>query len=294
LLVVAVGGIAGVIALGSGDGSKNDEPVTRETPPPPTHAPPPASGASRAIALSALAGSWWGEGGVEYEGAVTDDAVELRLHDGEMLPGLGYASGEVVFVLRPLAGQDHDFKVEARVRPAPPRGFVYDRARSSPSCVGAFTHADGKELRAVEAIDRLVVQTVKIDPPATAFTHEGLRVVRCAGVGETHAAQAETVLGRTPTQAPPKWAPVHDAGAHDGGIAGGGVHDAGATGGAHDAGAHDARSGGAIGSACQSDAQCRSGNCFMHHCLPNGKGFGAPCSVDGQCQSHHCVDSMCK
>jgi hypothetical protein len=283
-----------VVALGSGDGGRKEEPVTHETSPPPTQAPQPKSGGPPASALAALSGSWWGEGGVEYEGAVTDDAVELRLHDGEMLPGLGYASGEVVFVLRPLAGQENDFNVEARVRPAPPRGFAYDRARSSPSCVGAFTHADGKELRAVRAIDRLVVQSVKIDPPATAFTHEGIRVVRCAGIGETHAVQAETVLGRTPTQVPPKWVPIHDAGAHDGGTAGTGVHDAGVHDAGVHAGAHDAGSGGGIGGACQGDGQCQSGNCFMHHCLPTGKGYGAPCTFDGQCQSHHCMASMCK
>jgi hypothetical protein len=217
---------------------------------------------------------------VAYDAVVVGETVELRIRDPELLTGEGYTAGEPMFVLRPIAAEPHDFQVEARVRPAAPRPYVYDHARSAASCVASWTHAGGKPLQAVQAIDRLVLQTVKIEPAPAVFVHEGLRVVGCTGLAEARAVEAETVLGRTPTQAPPKWvAPaVHDAGAADAG-----VHDAGAPA-LHDAGIpvlhHDA------------------GIPVLHHDagapVPHGKGYGAPCFAGPQCASGQCVDRMCR
>jgi serine/threonine-protein kinase len=267
LAVAAGGGLAGVYALGwMGAGATAPVPPANDAP---TAVAREASAPPAPLAnLAPLVGAWWGEGGVAYDAVVTGDAgdaVELRIRDPELLAGQGYAAGEPVFVLRPVAAEPGRFQVEARVRPAPPRGLAYDRARATASCVASWTSAAGKPLLAVQAIDRLVVQTVRIDPAPAVFAREGLRVVSCSALGESHAVEAEIVLGRTATAAPPKW-PLHDAGAHD---AGGIVHDAGA---GHDGGA--ARDAGPS--------------------LPSGKGFGAPCSVDTQCASRRCVATMCQ
>jgi hypothetical protein len=289
LVVLLAGGVGGVYALGAfEDGNASPEgPVEPPVTATPTSLrpspPPPAS-------LSALSGEWWTETGVTYEGVVVGDTVELRVHDAAQLPGQGYATGEAAFVLRPTEGDPQGYLVEARVRPPPPRGFVYDHTRAVASCVASFSHAGGKALKAVHAIDKLVVQTVKIDPAPSAFLHEGARVVGCAGLAAAHAVQTETVLGRTPVASPTAhWpAPHPDAGVHAGPLDAG-AHDAGV----HDPGAHDAGAG-HLGSQCESDAQCPTGNCFAHRCLPAGKGYGGPCSSDWQCQSHHCISSMCR
>jgi hypothetical protein len=218
---------------------------------------------------------------VAYDAVVVGETVELRIRDPELLTGEGYTAGEPVFVLRPIAAEPHGFQVEARMRPAAPKPYVYDHARSAASCVASWTHVGGKPLQAEQAIDRLVVQTVKIEPAPAAFVHEGLRVVGCTGLAEARAVEAETVLGRNPTQAPPKWVVVHDAGVRDAGVVPAGAHDAGAPA-AHDAGIpvlhHDA------------------GIPVLHHDAgaPSGKGYGAPCFANPQCASGHCVNQMCR
>jgi hypothetical protein len=277
LAITAIGGLAGVYALGSGSEHKTGpHPTVTNGPPPPvtSSAQPPAAD------LTSLAGAWWGEGGVAYDGVVEGEAVELRLRDPEALGAQGYSAGEPVFVLRPVAATPHVYAVEARVRPSPPPGYVYDHAHAAATCVIPLTHAAGKPLKAEEAIDRLVIQSARLEPALSAFTRTGIRIVGCTDLAEARAVETETVLGRTPTQPPPKWVPVHDAGASSAG----GVHDAGALpihdAGAlpipiHDAGApaHEARDAGA-------------------HASP-GKGYGAPCLRDTQCASRRCVEKMC-
>jgi hypothetical protein len=142
-----------------------------------------------------------------------------------------------------------------------------------------LTHAAGKPLKAEEAIDRLVIQSVRIEPALSAFTRTGIRIMGCSDLAEARAIETEIVLGRTPTQPPPKWVPVHDAGAssaagaHDAGAVP--IHDAGAAP-IHDAGAppHEVHDAGA-------------------HASP-GKGYGAPCVNPAQCASRRCVEKMCQ
>ncbi len=177
LVVVAAAGIGSAYALGWIGGGKPEperpahvQTVASEEAP--VKKPPPST-----ASLHALAGAWWGENGVQYDGVVAGDAVQLELHDPETLPGLGYTAGEAVFVLRPIEGSSHELRVEAHVRPAPPRGFVYDHPRSAATCVSTWTHAGDKELRAELALDRLVIQTVRIEPPEAMFARQGIRVV---------------------------------------------------------------------------------------------------------------------
>jgi hypothetical protein len=298
LVVLIAGGIGGVYALGAFEDKASPE-TTVETPTTTTHTPLQPSPHAPA-SLAALSGTWWAETGVAYDGVAAGETVELRVHDPAQLPRQGYVAGEAAFVLRPIEGQPNDFLVEARIRPAPPLAFVYDHTRSVATCVTSFSHAAGKTLKAVHAIDRLVVQTVKIDPPPADFVHEGIRVVACTGLAGAPATEVEVILGRNPVASPtPHWPVPHaDAGVHPGPLDAG-VHDAGV----HDPGTHDAgvqnpggqdAGAGRLGSTCDSDAQCSTGNCYSHRCLPAGKGFGGPCTMDFQCQSRHCVASQCK
>jgi hypothetical protein len=197
---------------------------------------------------------------VAYDAVVAGEAVELHLRDPDLLGAQGYGAGEVVFVLRPVAATPQVYAVEARVRPSPPPGYVYDHAHAAATCVVSLTHAAGKPLKAEEAIDRLVIQSVRIEPALAAFTRAGLRITGCSDLAEARAIETETVLGRTPTQPPPKWLPVHDAGAIP-------IHDAGAP-------VREVRDAGVP--------------------VSPGKGYGAPCINNGQCASRHCVEKMCQ
>ncbi len=138
--------------------------------------------------------------------------------------------GEACFVLRTAKGEATSFRVEARVRPVAPRGAVYDRSRTAGSCVASWSEVSGKPLIAQSAIDRLVLQTVHINPPASVFVREGARITRCTGLAEVHPIAVEIVLGRTPvTPAAPARA-------------------------------------GLTGAACQKDAECQSHDCASHRC----------------------------
>jgi hypothetical protein len=271
-VIATLGGIAGVYALGAS--GERPAPTTSTTPPPPITAPtaPPAP-----ADLAPLAGAWWGEGGVAYDGVVVGETVELRFRDPELLALQGHTPGETAYVLRPGPGSAHELLVEARVRPSPPPPYVYDHARAGATCVISLTHAAGKPLKAVEAIDKLVIQSVKVEPALTAFTRVGLRIVGCSDLAEARAVDTEIELGRTPTHPAPKWVP-HDAGAGDAGA----VHDAGA---AHDAGAP--RDAGAA------HEPAGGGHDAGAHASP-GKGYGAPCVNNMQCASHRCVATMCQ
>jgi hypothetical protein len=299
--VGAVGALGAVYAIGwlgqRGEVEPEPKDVAVEEPP---HVSPGA-------ALRPLAGQWWGEGGVAYEAVIVGATLELRIVNPDQLPGTDYLPNEAVYVLRPIEGDPNDFHVEARIRPLAPRGTTYDRPRSGASCVLAVGKASGKPLLAAHAIDRLVVQTVKLDVPATSFVREGTRVVGCTGLGEAHGVATELVLGRTAISSPtPPHGPLppHDTGLHDGAAHDAGPHELPA----HDAGAHDAGphtgpslepgvhdgGGGKVGAACEADAHCVSGNCYNRRCMPAGKGYGAPCALDWQCGTHHCVSGSCR
>jgi serine/threonine protein kinase len=212
------------------------EVTTATTEPPPRPAP--------TVALHALAGPWWSEAGVAYEGVVTGTAVELRVREPDQLPGLGYTPNEAAFVLRPLAGEPGSFRVNAHIRPAPPRGNFYDHARAGASCVVIWKEVSGKQLKAAEVMDRLILQTVKLEPVPSMFVHEGNRIVECKGLADAKATENEIVLGRTPVTSPvPRWIPPPDAGAHDAG-----THNRG------------------YGAACSADAQCASHRCAALVC----------------------------
>ncbi len=180
-----------------------------------------------------------------YEGIVTGSSVELRVHDPEQLPGLGYGTGEPAFVLRPIAAEPGSFRVNARIRPPAPHGSGYDHARAATSCIGHWTEVSGKQLKAAEVMDRLILQTVKIEPTPSMFVHEGTRIVGCTGLADARAVESEIVLGRTPVLSPvPRWTAPLDAGAHD-------------------AGTHTGRPSGAP---CLFDIQCASRRCLTTFC----------------------------
>jgi hypothetical protein len=248
---------------------------------------------SPAAALRPLAGQWWAEAGVAYEGVVVGETLELRIVNPDQLPGQGYIPNEAAYVLRPIEGNPNDFHVEARIRPVAPRGTMYDRTRTGASCMLAVGKASGKPLLAAHAIDRLVVQTVKLDVPGSSFVRDGTRVVGCTNLGEVHGVATELVLGRTAISSPTPphgLLPPHDTGLHDGAAHDAGLHEPAV----HDAGAHDAGGGGKFGAVCEADAHCASGNCYGRRCMPPGKGYGAPCTLDWQCGTHHCVSGSCR
>jgi serine/threonine-protein kinase len=305
--IVGLVGAGGALALG---GAYAVGWPDRSTPAPPSPAdaasPETTANVSPLVALRPLTGSWWSEAGVTYDGVLVGDALELRLTNPDQLPGQAYAPGEAEFVLRPAEGEPNTFHVEARIRPVAPRSTMYDRARAATSCVASITKARGMALLAVHAIDRLVVQTVKLDPAPASFVREGTRVVSCTGLAEAHATSNEVVLGRTPVSpsTTPRWMPPphdtglhdplpHDAGAHEPAMRDAGTHDPGPHLAAPDAGTHEA-GGVKLGGACEADAQCASGNCFARRCMPPGKGYGAPCTMDWQCGTHRCKDSSCR
>ncbi len=245
--LAALGGLGGAYAMGwLGDRHHGHTRATDASAPTESAAPvaPPHP-------LGALAGMWWSESGQSFNGVVVGDSVELRVHDPEQLPGQGYAAGEAVFILRPTKGDAGSFRVEARVRPAPPRGTTYDHPRSAASCVASWSEVNGKPLLAQSAIDRLVVQTARVDPPASVFVREGARVSGCTGLAEARVTEWELVLGRTaPRPGPIGAACLTSAQCQS-----------------HDCVAQRcvAAAKGA-GAACTADAQCQSHQCKGSYC----------------------------
>jgi hypothetical protein len=225
LLLAVAAGLGGVYALvRSGPGKA---PAARAMP---------SAAAAPAALLGALAGRWWSEAGQEYNGVVTGDEVELRIRDATQFPGLGYTAGEAGFVLRAAEGEPSTFHVEARVRPAPPKGETYEHPRAAATCLVSWSKINGSPLKAELAIDRLVVQSVQVTPGPGMFVRDprdASRVTGCVRLADARAVETEIVLGRTPVAATPHPPALHDAG-------GGGK---------------------ASGSACSADAQCSSHRC---------------------------------
>jgi eukaryotic-like serine/threonine-protein kinase len=210
--------------------------------------------------LAALAGTWKSDGGLQYDADVSGDAIRFRIHDATTVAALGYEDGDVQFLLRAHPGSTATFRVEARMRPQPPAGASFDRTHAHKSCTGTWSEADGEPLRAEIEGDRLQVELVKVEAPASAFVREGgSRIKECTGLAQAPVVPTELWLSRGAGR---------DAGApHDGGSLG-------------------------WGASCTTDAQCASRNCFNNLCRRAGP--GARCHADTNCASRHCVNTRCR
>jgi len=248
LLLAAAGGLGGAYALGwletdkrhgrSRSTEASAAPIDTGAATPPAHP------------LTALAGLWWSESGQSYNAVPVGETIELRVHDPEQFPGQGYSAGEASYILRTARSDPGSFRVEARVRPPAPRGTTYDHARSSASCVATWSEVSGKPLIAQLAIDRLVLQTPHLEPAASVFVREGSQVIRCAGLGDVRATEAEIILGRTPVHASGVGAACQNDGQCQ----------------SHDCAGHRCAAPRASGSPCTTDAQCASRRCQSAAC----------------------------
>ena len=302
-LVLLGGGVGGAFALGW-IGKKKDPP------PAPTEAPsasaPPVDSAAVAAALTPLVGTWKSDSGVVYDAVQNGNAVEMRIRDVEPLASQGYVAGDTHFALRVMRGDPSAYRVSARIRPYPPRGTAYDRARARTTCENTWSQIGGKQLRAELSGDRLVVRMPRVDAPESIFVREGLKVVGCKGLAEAPAVEIEVVLtnnpaATTPTKPPPvQWprdagAPTdagapRDAGAPPPVFDAGGpppVFDAGRPPSVIDAGGAP----GGVGSPCQRDGHCSTRNCTSRRCQDNSP--GARCIHNGHCASRKCITGTC-
>jgi serine/threonine-protein kinase len=215
--------------------------------------------------LLSLAGTWRSDGGVQYDAEVAGDAVRFRIHDASSLAAAGYEDGDVQFVLRAHPGETGTFRVEARIRPQPPSNLTYDRVHARKTCIWVGSEREGDALRAETEGDRLQVELVQVDAPASAFTREGTgtKIMGCTGLGQGPFVPVELTLSRGAVPSAPR--------------------DAGAP--------HTASPLGGFLAVCSTDAQCTSRNCTGGRC--RHVGFGARCHDHANCASHRCVLARC-
>jgi hypothetical protein len=208
--------------------------------------------------LGTVVGTWWSETGVEYDAVLNGELVEMNIRDLGPLGTQGYVVGDTHFALRAL--RNGTFRVVAHARPTPPMGVLVDHARARTTCEHTWRQANGRPLTAEVRGDKLQVELVRVEPPASVFQHEGGRVVGCtAGLQDAPVTPVEITLSRTP---PHRHPPVE----------------------AVDAGA-------GVGAPCQEDAHCATHNCFAHHCQGNEP--GARCTVNTNCASRRCPAGVC-
>jgi serine/threonine-protein kinase len=296
----AVGTLVAALALGW-IGHKKPAPQVDEAPSASASAPP-ADTAAAVAALGALVGPWHGDGGVIYDAVLNGRSLDLRIRDPEALATSGYVAGDVHFTLRPLGGDTDSFRVFAQVRPPPPRGTVYDKAGSRTTCMHTWSQSAGKQLMAQLSGTRLVLQSVRAEPPDALFTRQGNRVVGCADLSPAPTFPVEVVLNSGvgpvapprpgPSPRPDAGAPV-DAGGPPPVDAGGPPPvDAGGPPPVDAGGPAEPGLGRPNGSACRRDGNCASRNCTGQRCQGNTP--GSPCVHPGHCASRRCQSGVCR
>ncbi len=287
------GGLATAYGLGafdksSGSAGPDEAPSAR-----PSAAPSPGPSVAAAPGKPLLEGTWWGENGVAYDAVTVGDTVELRFADLGDSPTMnqGWSVGDAQMVLRPIAGDANLFRVEARARPAPPRGWSFEGARARSTCVATWSEIGGRPLRAEHAGERLSIRAARVEAPLSAFVREGTRITACEGIAKAKVVEIEIELGVSPPKkaaaitrrdagapASDAGSPAGDAGAPVTSDAGApapidagapAIKDAGAPPSPADAGTGPApgrADAGAPRAACTSDAQCPAGRCFSGRC----------------------------
>jgi hypothetical protein len=281
-------------------------------------APPPVDTSAAIAALAAIVGTWKSDQGVLYDAVQNgEQLVELRIKDADPVSSQGYVAGDTHFSLRAIPEEPGSFRVAARIRPHPPKGFTYDKTRARTTCENTWRQVDGKQLRATHQGEQIIVKLPKIDPPASAFLREGNKVIGCNSLADAPAVETEIVLsvatGATASAPklplmprPDAGAPKPDAGAPAAFDAGSPwppppppppVVDAGAP--AQPPGSTEpgmppdlGNIGRPVGSACRRDGQCVTHNCGNFVCRPNSP--GSQCLHRGQCASHRCNGGFCQ
>ena len=203
LLVVALGGAGGALALGllpglgprpprKGGAAINSErthpsasTTTSVAPPPP---PPPAK-----QGIELLEGAW-NVNGKDLDAVLVGDVLEFRVRTPAQFEAQGYAAGEARFTLRDTAEPDV-FAVEDRIRPIPPIGKSYTPA-SRNTCQESWMTAGGAPLRARGDAKRLTVDLAKIEPSTDNFTMSGSSVTECRGLRALAVARVVNTLSR--------------------------------------------------------------------------------------------------
>jgi eukaryotic-like serine/threonine-protein kinase len=123
------------------------------------------------------------------------------VRQGEQYRPQDYQTGEVRFVLRPIAGQTAVFALEEHIRPIPPPDKTFAPS-SRGTCQEVWTDAGGKPLSATWDGTQLSVELAKIEPKSGNFIAKKDLIVSCVALRKLSTARVGGVLTRLPPAAP--------------------------------------------------------------------------------------------
>lgn len=199
--IVVVGAVGTLFATGIIGGSDETKPADDEpsgtTKTPKQAAPPPSASVTEPSSpLARLAGRWVASSGRVLNAVVIGDTIEFQVVTPSQFSPQDYQADEARFVLRRIADESNVFAVEDRIRPVPPTGHTYAGANARGTCLGVWTEASGKPLRAQLAGDRLNVDFAKIEPSGANFVLAGGGVASCRGLEKLPAVRLPGVFNR--------------------------------------------------------------------------------------------------
>ncbi len=200
-VILGSGGAAGAFALGYLEIPGYRSPWVKKKPPakgsasgePAKSAKAPGPDAGAHAGIDALAGLW-SSNGHDFEAVVVGSELEFRVKHPEQLGGQNYEANEARFVLKPTS-DPVIFAVEDRLRPLPPVGRTFE-AKARASCLEILSQAGGEPLRARYDGSRLSVDLAKVEPTASNFVLEGMKVTGCSGLRALKSAKTVSVLTR--------------------------------------------------------------------------------------------------